>query len=71
MWVSGFRDRHGKARYRFRRKGQAQYLFKHAPGTEAFRQKYQDCLAGVEAPTLKAGADRVKSSAATDEGSGP
>jgi hypothetical protein len=35
-WVSGFRDRHGKARYRFRRKGQAQYLFKHAPGTEKF-----------------------------------
>lgn len=59
-WVSDFRDRHGKARYRFRRKGQAQYLFKHAPGTEEFRQEYQACLTGAEAPKIQPGADRVK-----------
>lgn len=59
-WVSGFRDRHGKARYRFRRKGQAQYLFKHAPGTEEFRQEYQACLTASEAPKIQPGADKVK-----------
>jgi hypothetical protein len=35
-WVSGFRDRHGKARYRFRRKGQAQYLFNTRPAPRSF-----------------------------------
>ena len=59
-WVSGFRDRHGKIRYRFRRKGQQQYLFKHAPGTEEFRAEYQACLSGVEAPANRPGADRLK-----------
>jgi integrase len=59
-WVSGFQDRHGKARYRFRRKGQAQYLFKHAPGTEEFRQEYQACLTASEAPRIQPGADKVK-----------
>ena len=59
-WVSGFRDRHGKARYRFRRKGQAQYLFKHAPGIEEFRQEYQACLTASEAPKIQPGADKVK-----------
>jgi hypothetical protein len=59
-WVSGFRDRHGKARYRFRRKGQAQYLFKHAPGTEKFLQEYQACLTASEAPKIQPGADKVK-----------
>lgn len=59
-WVSEFRDRHGKPRYRFRRKGFAQYLFKCAPGTEGFRQEYESCLQGVAAEPVTPGADRAK-----------
>ncbi|UZW55952.1 tyrosine-type recombinase/integrase [Sphingobium sp. JS3065] len=59
-WVSEYRDRHGKPRYRFRRKGFAVYTFKAAPGTEAFRQEYQACLDGVAAPSIEAGADRAQ-----------
>lgn len=58
-WVSEFRDRHGKPRYRFRRKGFSQYLFKHPPGSEGFRQEYQACLDGIIAPELPVGAGRV------------
>jgi integrase len=60
-WVSEYRDRHGKPRYRFRRKGFAQYLFKHAPGTEGFRQEYEACKQGIAAEPIMPGADRVKS----------
>jgi integrase len=60
-WVSEFRDRHGKARYRFRRKGFKQYLFKHPPGTEGFRQEYRNCLDGIAAPCIMPGADRIVS----------
>jgi integrase len=59
-WVSEYRDRHGKPRYRFRRKGFAQYLFKHAPGTEGFRQEYEACKQGLAAEPIMPGADRVK-----------
>lgn len=58
-WVSEYRDRHGKPRYRFRRKGFAIYSFKAAPGTEAFRQEYQACLDGSAAPAIEAGLDRA------------
>ena len=58
-WVSEYRDRHGKPRYRFRRKGFAVYTFKAAPGTEAFRQEYQACLDGLAAPSIDVGADRA------------
>ncbi|MFD1105065.1 tyrosine-type recombinase/integrase [Sphingobium olei] len=58
-WVSEYRDRHGKPRYRFRRKGFAPYAFKAAPGTEAFRQEYAACLDGTVAPAIEAGADRA------------
>lgn len=58
-WVSEYRDRHGKPRYRFRRKGFAAYAFKSAPGTEAFRQEYAACLDGTAAPSIQAGADRA------------
>src|SRR5262249_33266005 len=60
QWVSEYRDRHGKARYRFRRKGYAQYLFKSQPGTEGFRQEYQGCLEGTGAEHLIAGAHRAR-----------
>lgn len=58
QWVSEYRDRHGKPRYRFRRKGFAQYLFKHSPGTEGFRQEYDACKAGHAAPPIEPGAGR-------------
>jgi len=58
-YVSEYRDRHGKPRYRFRRKGFAQYLFKHAPGTEGFRQEYKGCLDGVTSQPIAPGNDRI------------
>lgn len=58
-WVSEYCDRHGKPRYRFRRKGHAQYLFKASPGTEGFRQEYQACLDGIAAGPIIPGAERV------------
>jgi integrase len=58
-WVSEYRDRHGKPRYRFRRKGFATYNFKAAPGTEAFRQEYKSCLDGLAAEPLSPGAGRA------------
>ena len=59
QWVSEYRDRHGKPRYRFRRKGFATYAFKSEPGTEAFRQEYAACLDGMVAPAIEPGADRA------------
>lgn len=58
-WVSEYQDRHGKARYRFRRKGFEQYLFRNAPGTEGFRQEYAACVEGVVAARIEPGADRA------------
>lgn len=58
-WVSEYRDRHGKPRYRFRRKGYAQHLFKHSPGTEGFRQEYLACKDGIAAERIAPGADRI------------
>lgn len=60
-WVSEYADRHGKLRYRFRRKGYSQYLFRHTPGTEGFRQEYQACLDGIGAEKIAPGADRIVS----------
>ena len=39
-YVSSFRDRHGKMRYRFRRKGGPDGYFESSPGTEEFRVEY-------------------------------
>ena len=60
QWVSEYHDRHGKPRYRFRRKGYSQYLFKAAPGSESFRQEYQACLEGIAAQAVVPGAERVR-----------
>ena len=60
QWVSEFRDRHGKPRYRFRRKGFRQYLFKNAPGTAGFLQEYDACKAGLAAEPIIPGIERVK-----------
>lgn len=59
QWVSEYRDRHGKPRYRFRRKGFATYSFRNPPGTEGFRQEYQACLDGIAVERVEPGADRI------------
>lgn len=59
-YVSEFSDRHGKLRYRYRRKGFASYCFKCAPGTEGFRQELRACEDGTAAPPITPGADRTK-----------
>ena len=57
-WVTEFGDRHGKRRYRFRRKGFRQYLFKAKPGTPEFIAEYRACLDGIAAEIVMPGADR-------------
>lgn len=42
--VTEYKDRHGKRRYRFRKRGLPTYSFKSQPGTEEFRQEYAACL---------------------------
>lgn len=59
-YCSEYADRHGKVRVRFRRKGQRTHYFKAVAWTAEFMVEYQACLAGVEAPRLTPGADRVR-----------
>lgn len=57
--VTSYRDRHGKARYRFRKKGYKPHTFRSQPGTEAFREELAACLsAPVEGGAI--GASRVR-----------
>lgn len=58
-YVSGFLDRHGKERVRFRRKGFADYYFQAAFGTPAFMQEYRSCLDGVATSPVVPGAERA------------
>lgn len=44
-YVTSFKDRHGKTRYRYRRKGYEPHYFKSALGTEEFRAEYAACSA--------------------------
>lgn len=37
--VTEYKDRHGKPRYRFRKRGLPEYHFKHAPGTPEFMEE--------------------------------
>ena len=62
-YVSSFRDRHGKRRWRFRRKGYTtQYL--HAPyGTKEFEREYAACL---EAEPIRIGANRARPGSVSD-----
>ncbi len=57
--VSTFRDRHGKAHYRYRRTGFVTYYFKNEPGTDAFLAELRACNDGVSAPAIEAGANRA------------
>lgn len=55
-WAKAFRDRHGKARYRFRRTGYPVYYFKAVQGSKAFEREYAACLEREPAPV---GIERV------------
>lgn len=55
-YVTSFVDRHGKRRYRFRRKGYDTHYFREPYGTKAFEVEYAACLAREP---LKVGADRT------------
>lgn len=45
--VTAYKDRHGKTRYRFRRKGVPAYHFRHAPGTPEFMEEYNSAKNAV------------------------
>jgi integrase len=48
QYVTVFRDRHGKERFRFRRKGYTSRYFASALGTEGFRQEYRSFMDAPE-----------------------
>lgn len=54
QFVTKFTDRHGKVRYRFRRKGYPSHYFKAPIGTKAFEREYAACL-DQEKPSIGAG----------------
>jgi len=62
-FVTCFRDRHGKVRYRFRRKGYPAQYFKAPYGTKAFEREYAGCLE-AEKPAI--GADRIRPGSVSD-----
>jgi integrase len=45
--VTTYKDRHGKARYRFRKKGLPPYTFRHAPGSAEFMVEYEQARQGT------------------------
>lgn len=55
--VSSFRDRHGKARFRLRRKGLPTVYLPNLPGSPEFAQAYAEALAGE--PKRQIGAERT------------
>ncbi len=65
-YVTRFTDRHGKARYRFRRKGQHTYYFKAEFGSPEFQAEYDACLRKVNAPRIEPGRDRTKAGSFSD-----
>jgi len=50
LYVTAFTDRHGKRRWRFRRKGYPPYCFKSPHGTKAFEREYAACLNADQTP---------------------
>jgi integrase len=48
--VTAYKDRHGKTRYRFRKRGLPPYSFRHAPGTHEFMAEYQAALKATAEP---------------------
>lgn len=59
----GFEDRHGKMRYRFRRKGYPDRYLKEPYGTKAFEREYAACLEAEPAPV---GAGRIAPGSVSD-----
>lgn len=57
--VSAFRDRHGKLRTRYRRKGQMPYSFKAEPFSPDWWSEYKACTEGIAAPRIQPGAARI------------
>lgn len=57
--ASEYRDRHGKMRTRFRRKGFASYSFKSRPFSPEWWTEYEACIAGESAAPIVPGLDRV------------
>ncbi|MBU2341685.1 MAG: site-specific integrase [Alphaproteobacteria bacterium] len=62
-YVTSFRDRHGKLRYRFRRKGYAAHYFQAPFGTKDFEREYAACL-DADKPSI--GASRIKPGSVSD-----
>lgn len=62
-YTSCFKDRHGKPRWRFRRKSYPSHYFQSPYGTKDFEQEYASCLA---AEPIKVGAGRVKQGSVSD-----
>ncbi|OJW73049.1 MAG: hypothetical protein BGO57_13310 [Sphingomonadales bacterium 63-6] len=62
-YVSSFKDRHGKRRWRFRRTGYDTHYFKAPWGTKEFEQEYAACL---QAEPLRIGADRIRPGSVSD-----
>ncbi|MCP4305247.1 MAG: tyrosine-type recombinase/integrase [bacterium] len=60
-YVTTHRDRHGRLRVRFRRKGYDSHYFKNEIGSALFMAEYQACLNGIEAPPLEIGRERTRS----------
>tara|TARA_R110002072_G_scaffold138109_5_gene281209 strand:+ start:36667 stop:37701 length:1035 start_codon:yes stop_codon:yes gene_type:complete len=63
QFVTKFTDRHGKVRYRFRRKGYPSHYFKAPIGTKAFEREYAACL-DQEKPSI--GASRIVPGSVSD-----
>jgi integrase len=62
-YVTSFKDRHGKTRHRFRRKGYPTYYFKNPAGTKLFEQEYAACM---QAELPKASTGRIKPGSVSD-----
>ncbi|KUR77250.1 tyrosine-type recombinase/integrase [Novosphingobium sp. Fuku2-ISO-50] len=62
-FASAFDDRHGKRRWRFRRKGYPTHYFKAPYGTKEFEREYAACLDGEP---IKPGAARLKHGSVSD-----
>lgn len=52
LYVTPFFDRHGKRRWRFRRKGYPHHSFKSPHGTKAFEREYAACLNADPEPVV-------------------
>ena len=59
-YVTEFEDRHGKTRYRFRKRGHADHYFTATPGSDEFNRQYHACLANEAAPKVEIGQARSK-----------